>query len=73
MATNEPTNLPFNNFQQFDNVATQILQRFQTLINQLIARRDGHLHKLSQLREDYTNKETTRLEAIRELRKLVKN
>ena len=73
MATNEPTNLPFNNFQQFDNVATQILQTFQTLINQLIARRDGHLHKLSQLRKDYTNKETTRLEAIRELRKLVKN
>ena len=69
MATNEPTNLPFNNFQQFDNVANQILQTFETLINQLIARRDALLHKLSQLREDYTNKETTRLEAIRELEK----
>ena len=70
MATNEPTNLPFNNnFQQFDIVATQILQTFETLINQLIARRDALLHKLSQLREDYTNKETTRLEAIRELEK----
>ena len=69
MATNEPTNLPFNNFQQFDTVATQILQTFQTLINQLIVRRDALLHKLSQLREDYTNKETTRLEAIRELEK----
>ena len=69
MATNEPTNLPFNNFQQFDTVATRILQTFQTLINQLILRRDALLHKLSQLREDYTNKETTRLEAIRELEK----
>ena len=69
MATNEPTNLPFNNFQQFDTVFTQILQTFETLINQLIARRDALLHKLSQLREDYTNKETTRLEAIRELEK----
>ena len=69
MATNEPTNLPFNNFQQFDTVSTQILQTFETLINQLIARRDALLHKLSQLREDYTNKETTRLEAIRELEK----
>ena len=69
MATNEPTNLPFNNFQQFDTVATQILQTFQTLIDQLIVRRDALLHKLSQLREDYTNKETTRLEAIRELEK----
>ena len=69
MATNDPTNLPFNNFQQFNIVATQILQTFQTLINQLIARRDALLHKLSQLREDYTNKETTRLEAIRELEK----
>ena len=69
MATNEPTNLPFNNLKQFDTVSTQILQTFQTLINQLIARRDALLHKLSQLREDYTNKETTRLEAIRELEK----
>ena len=69
MATNEPTNLPFNNIQQFDTVATEILQTFETLINQLIARRDALLHKLSQLREDYTNKETTRLEAIRELEK----
>ena len=69
MATNESTNLPFNNFQQFDTVATQILLTFETLINQLIARRDALLHKLSQLREDYTNKETTRLEAIRELEK----
>ena len=69
MATNEPTNLPFNNFQQFDTVSTQILQTFEALINQLITRRDALLHKLSQLREDYTNKETTRLEAIRELEK----
>ena len=69
MATNEPTNQPLNNFQQFDTVSTQILQTFQTLMNQLIARRNALLHKLSQLREDYTNKETTRLEAIRELEK----
>ena len=69
MATNEPTNLPFNKFEQFDTVSIQILKTFQTLINQLIARRDALLHKLSQLKEDYTNKETTRLKAIRELEK----
>ena len=69
MVTNEPNNLPFNNFQQFYTVANQILQTFQTLIDQLIVRRDALLHKLSLLREDYTNKETTRLEAIRELEK----
>ena len=54
---------------KFDTVATKILQTFQTLIDQLIVRRDALLHKLSQLRDDYTNKETTRLEAIRELEK----
>ena len=69
MATNEPTNPPFNKFPQFDTVTIQILKTFQTLINQLIARKDALLHKLSQLRENYTNKETTRLEAIRELEK----
>ena len=67
MATNLPPNAPINPFAQFDAVATEILQTFDPLIAQLIARRDALLHKLSQLREDYTTKETTRKAAIQEL------
>ena len=67
MATNLPPNAPINPFAQFDAVATEILQTFDPLIAQLIARRDALLHKLSQLREDYATKETTRKAAIQEL------
>ena len=41
--------------------------KLDPLIGQLIARRDALLHKLSQLREDYTTKETTRKASIQEL------
>ena len=67
MATNLQTNAPINPFAQFDAVATKILQTFDPLIGQLIARRDALLRKLSQLREDYATKETTRKAAIQEL------
>ena len=69
MATNLPTNAPTNPMTQFDTVATQIHQTFDPLIAQLIARRDALLLKLSQLRQDYTDKETTRRAAIEELEK----
>ena len=67
MATNLPTNVQTNPMTQFDTVATQIHQTFDPLIAQLIARRDALLLKLSQLRQEYTDKETTRRAAIEEL------
>ena len=67
MATNLTSNVPTNPMTQFDTVATQIHQTFDPLIAQLIARRDALLHKLSQLRKEYTDKETTRRAAIEEL------
>ena len=69
MATNLPTNVPTNPMTQFDTVATQIHQTFDPLIAQLIARRDALLLKLSQLRQEYTDKETYRRDAIEELEK----
>ena len=67
MATNIPTIVPTNPMAQFDSVASRIHQTFDPLIAQLIARRDALLLELSQLREDYSNKETTRRAAIQEI------
>ena len=67
MATNMPTNILTNPMTQFDTLATQIHQTFDPLIAQLIARRNALLLKLSQLRQEYTDKETTRRAAIEEL------
>ena len=67
MATNIPTIVPTNPMAQFDSVATRIHQTFDPLITQLIARRDALLLELSQLREDYSNEETTRRAAIQEI------
>ena len=67
MATNTPTIVPTNLMAQFDSVAIRIHQIFDPLIAQLIARRDALLLELSQLREDYSNKETTRRAAIQEI------
>ena len=69
MATNLPTNVPTNPLTHFDTVVTQIHQTFDPLIAQLIGRRDALLLKLSQLRQEYSNKETTRRAAIEELEK----
>ena len=67
MATNIPTIVPTNPMAQFDSVATRIHQTFDPLIAQLIARREALLLELSQLREDYSNKETTRRAAMQEI------
>ena len=67
MATNIPTIVPTNPMAQFDTVATRIHQIFDPLIAQLIARRDALLLELTQLGEDYSNKETTRRAAIQEI------
>ena len=67
MATNIPTIVPTNPMAQFDTVATRIHQTFDPLIAQLIARRDALLLELSQLREDYSNRETTRRAAVQEI------
>ena len=56
-----------NPLAQFDSVATRIHQAFDPLIEQLIARRDALLLELSQLREDYIAKQTTRRAAIEEI------
>ena len=73
MATNLPTNVPTNPMTQFDTVATQIHQTFDPLISQLIARRDALLLKLSQLRQNYTDKDTSRSAAIEELKRTQKH
>ena len=67
MATNIPTIVPTNPMAQFVYVATRIHQTFDPLIAQLIARRDALLLEFSQLREDYSNKETTRRTSIQEI------
>ena len=67
MATNIPTIVPTNPDSQFDSVATRIHQTFDPLITQLIARRNALLLELSQLREDYSNKDATRRAAIQEI------
>ena len=67
MATNQPTNVTTNPLSQFDSVVTRIHQVFDSLLAQLIARRDGLLLQLSRIHEDYTAKETTREAAIEEI------
>ena len=56
-----------NEFEQFDLVAKQILNTFEPLIQQLIARRDALLRKLQDMKEDYLRKESTRKAAREEL------
>ena len=65
MATNEPAEVEMNT--QFDRVATQILDTFEPLIRQLIARRDALLKELQDLRDAYVTKESTRKAAREEL------
>ena len=67
MATNEPMVAEVNEFEQFDLVATQILNTFEPLIQQLIARRDALLRKLQDMKVDYLRKESTRKAAREEL------
>ena len=67
MATNEPMVAEVNEFEKFDRVATQILNTFEPLIQQLIARRDALLRKLQDMKDDYFTKESTRKAAREEL------
>ena len=70
MATNLPPNAVFDKMISFDNVAANIHQTFDSLIDQLIARRDALLHRVHVLREDHRNKEATRIAAIEELERV---
>ena len=72
MATNQPTNEPVNQFHLYDNVATEIENTFNLLIEQLIARRDALLTKLQTIKEDFVTKETTRRAAIEELERVIR-
>ena len=72
MATNQPTNAPVNEFHLYDIVATEIAETFNRLIEQLIARRDALLTKLQTMKEDFVTKETTRIAAIAELERVIR-
>ena len=72
MATNQPTNAPVNQFHQYDFVATEIADTFNRLIEQLTARRDALLTKLRTMKEDFVTKETTRIAAIAELERVIR-
>ena len=72
MATNQPTNAPVNQFHLYDIVATEITDTFNCLIEQLIARRDALLTKLQSMKEDFVTKETTRIAAIAELERVIR-
>ena len=74
MATNQPTNEPFNQFQfhLYDNVAREIENTFSRVIEQLIARRDALLTKLQTMKEDFVTKETTRRAAIEEVERVIR-
>ena len=71
MATNQPT-VTTNEFQLFDCVATQIINTFDLLRDQLIARRDALLNILQTMKENYISKETTRRASITELEGLIR-
>ena len=72
MATNQPTNTPVNQFHLYDIVATEIADTFNRLIEQLTARRDALLTKLQTMKEDFVTKETTRIAAIAELERVIR-
>ena len=72
MATNQPTIVTFNEFQLFDRVATRIINTFDLLRDQLLARRDALLKALQIMKEDYISKETTRKASITELEGLIR-
>ena len=72
MATNQPTNAPVNQFHLYDIVATEIADTFNRLIEQLTARRDALLTKLQTMKEDFVTKETTRIAAIAELERVIR-
>ena len=66
------TNAPVNEFHQYDIVAKEIADTFNRLIEQLIARRDALLTKLQTMKEDFVTKDTTRIAAIAELERVIR-
>ena len=72
MATNQPTNAPVNQFHLYGIIATEITDTFNRLIEQLTARRDALLTKLQTMMEDFVTKETTRIAAIAELERVIR-
>ena len=72
MATNQPTNAPVNEFHLYDFVATEITDTFNRLIEQLTARRDALLTKLQTMKEDFVTKDSTRIAAIAELERVIR-
>ena len=67
MATNEPMKAPVNEFAKFDRVAIQIMDTFESLIQQLIERRDALLKELQEMKDKYFTKESNRKAAREEL------
>ena len=66
------TNAPVNQFHLYDIVATEIADTFNRLIEQLTARRDALLTKLETMKEDFVTKDTTRIAAIAELERVIR-
>ena len=66
MATN--IEAAVNEFAQFDRVATQIMNTFEPLIRQLIARRDALLRELEAMKKNYLTKESDRKASREELK-----
>ena len=67
MARNESIETTVKDTAQFDRVATQILDTFEPLIRQLVARRDALLRELQDMKDDYFTKESTRKAAREEM------
>ena len=70
MATNMPANVISDKMTHFDNLDTIIRETFDSLIDQLIARRNALLQRVHELREDHRNKEANRIAAIEELERV---
>ena len=67
MATNIQDVAPYDTIEHFDRIAALIQQTFNVLIEQLIKRRDTLCQEVAQLRDDFHNKESARVAAIKEL------
>ena len=70
MATNNQNILeivPYDTIAHFDRIASRITDTLNDLIDQLIERRDTLCQVVAHLRDDFHNKESTRVAAIEEL------
>ena len=67
MATRMPIKVSTNELIQFESVTTDIVNIFERLIDQLIARRDALLREIQDKKENYIEKETSRKAALEEM------